>query len=259
MNSSATQYIHHESFVHRLNPLSKFIALFLIALILVARSMWLNNLVVLCILIAGQLASRISFRQTAKLLWNMRFFFYVTFLVHLLFSSEAEKFSLWIIKPSLAGAERGIFYGARMYLLLWSSALLGWTTEPVALAESIKKIAFPLRLIGISQDDFAMSLVLAMRFIPTLYDDIRWLTYAQRSRGFSVEKRLWKRVKNLLPILVPLFATAMRRAEKLAIALETHGYGLPGKRTILNEYGWTGADILLVLLLTIALLGVVFI
>lgn len=259
MSSTATQYIHRESFIHKLNPLSKFIALFLIALILIVRSIWLNNLVVLCILIAAQFASKISFRQTAKLLWSMRFFFYVTFLVHLLFSSEAEKFSLWIIKPSLAGAERGIFYGTRMYLLLWSSVLLGWTTEPVALAESIKKIVFPLRLVGISQDDFAMSLVLAMRFIPTIYDDIRWLIYAQRSRGFFIEKRFWRRVKGLLPLLIPLFSTVIRRAEKLAIALEIHGYAISDRRTNLNEHKWTWMDVSLVLLLSIVFLGAVFI
>lgn len=259
MNPTATQYIPGESCIHKLNPLSKLIALFLLAVILIARAMWWNHIIILCIIIIAQFVSRVSFKLVARLIWRFRFFFYITFLIHLLFSTEAELFSLWVIKPSLAGAENGILYGIRMYLLLWSSALLGWTTEPVSAAESIKKVMFPLRVIGISPEDFAMSLVLALRFIPTVYEDIRWLNYAQRSRGLSSEGSRWRQIRNIIPLVVPFFAIAIRRAEKLAIALQIHGYGLSDKRTNLNERGWSIADNLVVSVFIIITAIVIFI
>ncbi len=230
----AGKYIEKDSPIHRLDPRTKAFALCcLIAYLLIWPDI-IGHIFCLLLLLVATRTAKIQIIIALKFIWGARFFFYMAFLAHLLFTPGEGGYGWWIFALTLRGASNGLLFGLRLICLLWSAALFAWTTSPVELADGFRQTLSPLRRIGIDIDDIATMLLLAMRFVPTLIHDARELKYAQEARGAQFYSGgIIRRGKSVVPLIVPLFVGAFRRAEATAVALIIRGYELDEERTSL--------------------------
>lgn len=256
----AGRYIEGDSPVHQLDPRAKAAALVaFIAYLLIWPNIF-GHALGLCLLYFGTRLAKIEISRAVGFIVGARFFFYMVFLVHTLFTPGAGGYSWWIFSISAEGILNGLLFGIRLICLIWTAALFSWTTSPVELADGFRKTLSPLRKIGINVDDISTMLLLSMRFVPTLIQDARELRYAQEARGAEFFKGgLIRRVKSVAPLIIPLFVGAFRRADATAIALKVRGYELEGEHTSLYplEFGlgdWAGMAVALGIV-TLAIAG----
>ena len=167
-------------------------------------------------------------RSATRLGW----FFAVIFLMNLCFyGPEDPWFSWWIFRPSMEGLLQGVHVVARVFLLLVLSNLLTICTAPLAMTEAIERMLSPLRYIGIPSDLIAMILSVAIQFIPTLLEETDNIRKAQTARGARFDSpKLLEKGKAVLPLVVPIFLAAFKRADELSLAMEARGYRTDVKR-----------------------------
>jgi len=239
----AGKYIKQESPIHRLDPRTKAVGLFTFIAYLLIWPEFTGHVFAVLILYAVTRVSKFELSMVGRFLWGARFFFYMAFLAHLLFTPGDGGFEWWIISITTSGAANGLLFGLRLICLLWAAALFGWTTSPVELADGFRKTLPPLRKIGVNVDDIATMLLLALRFVPTLIQDARELRYAQEARGAKFHRGgVVGKTKSVVPLVIPLFAGAFRRAEATAVSLIVRGYELEGERTSLHPLKFRAED-----------------
>lgn len=239
----AGRYIERDSPIHRLDPRAKAFALVSFITYLLVWPDIRGHILGLCLLYFGTRLAKVEIATAGKFIWGARFFFYMAFLVHLLFTPGEGGLDWWIFSISADGAANGAMFGIRLICLIWAAALFGWTTSPVELADGFRKALSPLRKFRVNVDDISTMLLLAMRFVPTLIHDARELKYAQEARGARFFKGgLIQRVKSVVPLIIPLFLGAFRRAEATAVALEVRGYELEGEHTSIYPLEFDAGD-----------------
>ncbi len=178
--------------------------------------------------------------------------------IHLFFTEGKELFSFYFIRVTYEGLERAVFLGLRLILLIVGTSLMTFTTKPVALTDAIETLFTPLKKIGFPAHEIAMMMTIALRFIPTLLEETDKIMKAQMARGTDFENgSLINRVKNLVPILVPLFISSFRRADELAMAMEARCYNGGIGRTRYKKLQYTKRDLIAALCLLVLLLVVV--
>lgn len=240
-NLIAGRYIDRDSTIHRLDPRAKSVLLCAFLVYLIIWPNIVGHLLGLLLLVAANSFAKIGLKTAGRFLLGVRFFFYMTFLVHLLFTPGYGGFGWWIFYISADGAANGLLFGLRLVCLVWAAALFGWTTSPVSLADGIRKLLSPLKKLGLRVEDITTMLLLSMRFLPTLIRDTQELRLAQESRGAKFFHGSFKnRIESIIPLLIPLFVGAFRRAEATATALIVRGYELDCERTSLYplEFEW---------------------
>ena len=148
-----------------------------------------------------------------------------TFFIHL-FSHDGEVlFQIFSFAATDVGLQKGFIISLRLILLILLSSLLTFTTSPITLTDAVESILSPLKKFGVPAHEFAMMMTIALRFIPTLLEETDKIIKAQSARGVDFESgNLIKRAKAFVPILVPLFLSAFRRADELAMAMESRCY-----------------------------------
>ena len=153
-------------------------------------------------------------------------------------------FKVWILDATWEGLRQGCFISLRLILLIVLSSLLTFTTSPLKLTDALERLLSPLKRIGIPAHELAMMMTIALRFIPTLIQETDKIMKAQQSRGsdFS-EGNILQRVKRIVPILVPLFISAFRRADELAMAMEARCYHGGEGRTQMKSLRVGSADV----------------
>lgn len=157
---------------------------------------------------------------------------------------SAELFGGWTVKISYEGIRMAILTCIRLLLLVAVSSLLTLTTSPMALTDGIERLLRPLSKIKVPSDEIAMMMTIAIRFIPTLAEEADKIMKAQTARGADFESgNLIKRVKAMLPLLVPLFISAFRRADDLAVAMDARCYHGGAGRTRMKEIHFGKADL----------------
>jgi len=239
----AGKYIERESAIHRLDPRTKAWGLFAFIVYLLIWPEITGHIFAFLILYAVTRASKFELSMVGRFLWGARFFFYMAFLAHLLFTPGNDGFGWWIFSITSSGASNGLLFGLRLICLLWAAALFGWTTSLVEIAEGFRKALSPLRKIGVNVDDIATMLLLALRFVPTLIQDARELRYAQEARGAKFHSGgIIGKVKSVVPLIIPLFMGAFRRADATAIALIVRGYDIERNRTSLHPLYFESRD-----------------
>lgn len=255
----AGQFVDVDSPVHRLDPRAKVFLLFCFIAFLILTPNFATHISALLILFLTTILAKIPKNFVVKFLYGSRFFFLMALLVNLLFTPGEGGFDWLFLHISLNGARNGLLFGIRIYALIWSAGLFGWTTSPVAMADSFESLAKPLSRIGVPTRDIAMMLLLAMRFLPTLLADANELKLAQMSRGarFNAGNPI-QRTKALIPLIVPLFIGAFRRADESAIALQVRGYSSEGERTSLYPPKFRKVDVFAILMGFIFVLLAVF-
>ena len=143
--------------------------------------------------------------------------------------------------------------------MIWLASLLAWTTTPIAFTDATLWLLKPLARFKVPVRDFSMMMLLALRFVPTLLDDVRELKLAQLSRGASLGKGSpIKRIKSVIPLVVPLFVGAFRRAENTAVALTLRGYRNNSERTSLYPLRFQTSDYLILGISCVIIAGLVF-
>ena len=224
-NIAIGQYFPGNSLIHRLDPRVK-ILLVLLYLIEVfvfssaAAYTVLTGAAFAAIWISG-VPARMMLRSLKPLWWIILF----TFLIHLFSHPGTPLASVWIFTITGEGIRQGVFICLRLVLLLLVSALLTFTTSPLKLTDAIESLLSPFRRFGLPAHELAMMMTIALRFIPTLIEETDKIMKAQQSRGADFAAgRLPARLKNMVPVLVPLFLAAFRRADELAMAMEARCY-----------------------------------
>ncbi len=238
------QYYPGDSAVHRLDPRCKlFAALCLITSLMLSYSPLVLAALTLMLLLIIHLA-RLPFALVVKNLRPFLWLFAVTWIIHLFWTSGRI---LWIIPGVNAeitweGAVWGGIYVARLALLIAAAALLTLTTAPLELADALERIFRPLKRFRVPAHELSLMLTLSLRFIPTLMEEALRIRNAQMSRGARFDGSLLNRVRSLLPLMVPLFVSAFRRADELAQAMDARCYNGGDGRTTYTRLHFSLAD-----------------
>ncbi len=233
------QFFPGFSTLHKLDPRTKIIlSLFFIVAVFLA-----NNTASFILIFAFTLfliaISRISFNVIIKGLKPIFLILIFTSIINVFLTvGDGEPLlAFWIIKIYKEGIIRAAFMSLRVvFLIIGTSMLLTYTTSPISLTDGIESLLSPLKKIGIPIHLFAMMMTIALRFIPTLVEETEKIMNAQKSRGADFTSgNILKRVKALIPILIPLFVSAFKRAEELATAMECRCYRGDKNRTKMNK------------------------
>lgn len=253
------QYIPGQSFWHRLDPRSKIIAtsLFVISSFLIEQWFFMGVLIV-AELIAMRL-TRIPMNYFYRSLKPILFFVVLTFFLQVLFNKQGELlFSVGPFGIYDEGINLGFFMSVRLIIVVLISTLLTLTTKPSDLTLALESLFKPFKKIGLPVSELALMISIALRFIPTLFEETQKILKAQASRGVDIrEGKLKDKVMQLISLLVPLFILSFKRADELANAMEVRGY-VPGrKKTSINRLNWRLADTGLILVCLIIFMGAI--
>lgn len=239
------QFFPGNSLLHRLDPRSKLICVVaFVVCLFISSSFWGYGLCLLflawCIKI-----SRISPKMILKSLRPLMIILIFTGLLNMLYTPGEPIFSFWIFNVTKEGIYNAAFMVFRIILLIASTSMLTYTTSPIALTDGLERLLSPLKKIHVPVHEFSMMMTIALRFIPTLIEETDKIMSAQKARGADFETgSLVRRAKALVPILVPLFVSAFRRADELATAMECRLYHGGEGRTRLNTLKMVSLDYL---------------
>ena len=253
------RYIPGNSIVHRLDPRSKLVAMILLIIIV----FWANNPITNVILFAATgifvALSEVPLSFFIKGLKSMFFLITFTTLFQLFFISGGQVlFEMGFIKITTYGIEQAGIIFCRFVLIIFFSTLLTLTTMPLSLATAVESLLGPLKRFKVPVHEIGLMLSMSLRFVPTLMDDTIRIMNAQKARGVDFgEGNIIQKVKAMIPILIPLFASSLKRADSLATAMEARGYQGGNGRSQYRQLNWMHKDSV-ALLLVCVLGGILF-
>ena len=217
------QYFPGNTIVHRLDPRSKLILVVLYIAGLFQASGWISYAAVTAVTALCMILSHIKPKNIFKGLKPMLFIIVLTALLNMFYTSGREIIPGWHM--TWEGLARSVQMILRIVLLITGTFLLTYTTSPIALTDGLEMLLGPLKKIKVPVHEMTIMMSKALRFIPTLIEETDKIMSAQKARGADFETgRLTERARALLPILVPLFVSAFRRADELAVAMESRCY-----------------------------------
>ncbi|MFC4653307.1 energy-coupling factor transporter transmembrane component T family protein [Lactococcus nasutitermitis] len=242
------RYIPGDSLIHRMDPRSKLLVMLAFVVVIFLANDWLGYLLLLIYTLAGVLLSRISISYFLKGLRPMLGLILFTVIFQMLFTpGEHVLFHFWILKISTESLINAVYIFFRFVLIIFLSTILTLTTPPLTLADGIETGLAPLKKIKVPVHELGLMLSISLRFIPTLMDDTTMIMNAQKARGMDFgEGNLLQKIRSVIPILIPLFVSSFRRADDLAIAMESRGYQGGDGRTKYRQLKWGMRDSLLI-------------
>lgn len=238
------QYYPAASSIHKLDPRTKISMVFIYIVGLFFVNQWIGYLFVALCFYAAVKISHVPFKFIMKGLKSILFILIFTVVLNVFFTSTGK--TLWSWK-FLTITDEGLIIagqmGLRLILLIVGSSLLTLTTSPIELTDGIESLLSPLRKIGVPAHEIAMMMSIALRFIPILLEETDKIMKAQMARGADFETgNIMHRAKAMIPILVPLFISAFRRADELAMAMEARCYRGGVGRTRLHSLKYEKQD-----------------
>ena len=241
------QYFPGDTVVHRLDPRTKLILVVLYIIALFNTRGWVSNGLILVLTLVCMRVANIRLKNIFKGLKPMLFIIVLTALLNLFYTRGTPIREGWII--TWEGLDRAVKMILRITLLITGTFLLTYTTSPMALTDGLEHLLNPLKKLKVPVHALTLMMSMALRFSPPLCEVTDQLISAQRARGADSEPgNLIQRANALLPILVPLFVSAFRRADELAVAMESRCYHGGEGRTRMNELHYTGIDYIALLL-----------
>ncbi len=259
------QFFPGKSFIHRLDPRTKLLFLIVYIAALFLASNWISYGVMLIFLALSIGISAIPLRSILKGMKPLVFILIFTGILNMFFTNEGpELVNFGFIRITQGGVIRAVFMTLRILMLVTGTFLLTYTTSPIALTDGIESLLGPLKKIRVPVHELAMMMCIALRFIPTLIEETDKIMSAQKARGGDFESgSLISRVKALVPILVPLFISAFRRADELATAMECRCYQGGDGRTKMkllryhrcDMIAFAAAAVLLGIMITLGVVG----
>jgi energy-coupling factor transport system permease protein len=230
------QYFPVESPIHRLDPRTKILVTFVFVIILFVANDPMSYGLLAAFSVGAVVLSRVPVRFILKGLKPILFILVFTLGLHLFMTKGETLFVLGPFVASKEGAVQGIYTAVRLILLLFTTSLLTLTTSPISLTDGLESLLKPFERVGVPAHELAMMMTIALRFIPTLMEEAERVMKAQMARGADFESgNMMQRARSLVPLLVPLFVSAFRRADDLALAMEARCYRGGEKRTRMKQ------------------------
>ena len=249
------QFFPGDTIAHRLDPRTKLLLVVLFIVALFQARGWVAYGTLTLVVAVCMTLSHISARNIFKGLKPMIFIIALTGVLNIFYTGGTPILPGWII--TWEGIARAIQMVLRIVLLITGTFLLTYTTSPIALTDGLELLLNPLKKLRFPVHEMTIMMSMALRFIPTLIEETDKIMSAQKARGADFDTgSIFKRVKALLPVLVPLFVSAFRRADELATAMECRCYHGGDDRTRLKQLSMGRADYL-TLLFWAALLGAI--
>lgn len=253
------QYFPGNSFIHRLDPRSKllFLILYIVALFLVKT--WVGYAIVLALLITASAIAKIKPSALFRGLKPLTIIIIFTAVINLFYYKEGQVLvQFWVLTITSEGVLRSVYMVLRIMLLVCGTFLLTYTTTPMSLTDGLELLLEPLKKIKVPVHELSMMMSIALRFIPTLIEEADKIMNAQKARGADFESGgLISRARALVPLLVPLFISAFRRADELATAMEARCYNGGVGRTRMKTLKMKASDWLILLLGAAILAGII--
>ena len=237
------QYFPGDTPVHRLDPRTKILLLIAFIVALFSAAGWASYGLVLAVTATVMALGRITPKNIFNGLRPMLFIIALTALLNMFYTEGTPIVEGWRI--TWEGLGRSAQMILRIVLLIAGTFLLTYTTSPIALTDGLEKLLDPLKRIRVPVHEMTLMMSMALRFIPTLIEETDKIMSAQRARGADFETgSLLRRAKALLPILVPLFVSSFRRADELAVAMESRCYHGGEGRTRMKQMKFSRADLI---------------
>ncbi len=257
------QYVAGDSVIHKLDPRTKIAMMILyIAMTFLVKDIWFLA-IPFVYLVLELVLSGISLRYILNSLKPIRFLLVLMFLLNLFFTKgETVWLDLGFWQLTGEAVLQSFFLSIRIVLLVAGASMLTLTTSPIALTDGLEKLLTPLKIFHFPAHELAMMMTIALRFVPTLMDESEKIRNAQMSRGADFESgNVFKRVKSMIPILIPLFVSSFRKADDLAIAMESRCYHGGDGRTRMHQLKFRKEDLfaILITLLFVAALIVILV
>ena len=238
------QYFPGASVLHKLDPRVNIVLTIAYVVMLFAASNADGLAVGVLFLIVVYAVSKIPPSMILKSLKPVVPIIIFTSLLNMLFIDGRVLVSFWILKITAEGIQTAVFMSVRIICLIAGTSLLTYTTSPIALTDGIERLCNPLKRLKMPVHELAMMMTIALRFIPTLIEETDKIMSAQKARGADLESGgLMQRARALIPILIPLFVSAFRRADELALAMECRCYRGGEGRTRMKQLKIQGRDI----------------
>ncbi len=219
------QYYQTDSIIHRLDPRVKISGtlLFLVSLFIVDN--FIGYLIAALFLVMAIKLSRVPLKFIFKGMKAIYLLLLITMIFNLLLTPGTPIFTIWKIKITIEGIKTAVMMGVRLVFLITGSSIMTLTTTPNQLTDGLEKLLNPMKKLHVPVHEIAMMMSIALRFIPILLEETDKIMKAQMARGADFESgSLINRAKSLIPLLVPLFISAFRRANDLAMAMEARCY-----------------------------------
>ena len=235
------QYFPGDTVVHRLDPRTKLLLVIIYIVGLLNSVGWASYAFVILVTALSMAISKIKPRSALKGLKPLVIIIILTAVLNIFYTDGTPIVEGWII--TWEGIERAVMMSLRIILLIVGTFMLTYTTSPIALTDGLEIMMGPLKKIKIPVHEMSMMMSMALRFIPTLIEETDKIMSAQKARGADFDSgNLFQRAKALLPILVPLFVSALRRADELAVAMESRCYHGGEGRTRMKQLKMQGID-----------------
>jgi len=241
------QYIPGDSIFHRADPRTKILLTFAFMVLIFMIGSYISFVIITLFVLLAIVVSGIPLKYTLKGLKPIIIIIIFTSVINLFSVKGTPIVDYGILaRITYQGAAQAFFLALRLVLLIVGASLLTFTTTPILLTDGIEKLLNPLKKIGLPAHELAMMMTIALRFIPTLMEETDKIIKAQSARGADFDTgNIIQRAKSFIPVLVPLFVSAFRRADELAVAMEARCYRGSEGRTRMRQLKFTGADKLL--------------
>lgn len=252
------QYFPGNTIIHRLDPRAKLLIVFVYIVALFLCKWLISYAIAFAFLTAAIILSRIRLKALFKGLKPLLIIIIFTALINLFYSDGRVLVEFWIFHITYEGIWNAFFLVLRIMLLVTGTFLLTYTTSPIALTDGLESLLSPLKKLHFPVHELAMMMSIALRFIPTLIEETDKIISAQKARGADFETgNLFRRAKALIPILVPLFVSAFRRADELATAMECRCYHGGAGRTKMKVLVFRMRDVIALLIVAVLLAGII--
>jgi energy-coupling factor transport system permease protein len=237
------QYFPGKSVMHRLDPRTKIIAVVLMSVAIFLPRAWPGYLLVTLFTLGSVALSQVPLRFILRGLRPILIFMAITVVLNAFLTPGDALYHVGRFTITREGLVLSAIAAIRLVLLVVAASLLTLTTSPILLTDGLERLLRPLAPLGVPAHELALMMTIALRFIPTLMEEADRIMRAQEARGAEFRTgNLMGRAKGLIPVMVPLFVAAFRRADELATAMEARGYRGGKGRTKMKELAFSGLD-----------------
>ncbi|HWI50953.1 MAG TPA: energy-coupling factor transporter transmembrane protein EcfT [Symbiobacteriaceae bacterium] len=253
------QYFPGDSLLHRLDPRTKILAVLALSVAIFLPKAWPGYVLMAALVFTGVLLAQVPIRFILRGLRPILIFLAITVVFNAFLTPGEALVTLGKWHITREGLILSVVAATRLILLVIVASLLTLTTSPIRLTDGFERLLRPFSPLGVPAHELALMMTIALRFIPTLADEADRIMRAQAARGADFQSgNAVARIKGLIPVMVPLFVAAFRRADELATAMEARGYRGGHGRTKMRELVFTGKDFVALVLFAVILAAVIY-